>query len=349
MNGNTNDPQLQATIERTIEVTRERVATGSLQAVLCGSGVELDAQLCGELRALAQHQLASLATMPDRTHRAVVLATVPTNGREAELHWRKEQYEIPGHTRFFVWVCASAELLRAPKMSEETALLCDLAEDSLRAACGFSARPKGADACMTAADLRARQWAMEALEELERNHPFAREVTLTVPSPLTGRRVLCLWRSTRVVFPHLVLDGFGWKCVSAARAPREGRPVGDVVDLCDALEWMLATHGHRHVGAVVVVPGAPDDGLVWTNRPRAEDTESDPVRFDAPELALRLVVHRNGDVELLAGGSLNIETDVRVAVMRRLVRAIDEAGWAVQKIDARGVHVARIAPSGGGR
>lgn len=344
-----NDPQLQATIDRVTEVTREHVATGSLQAVLCGSGVELDAQLCGELRALAKHQLATLATMPDQTSDIVVLATVPTSGRVAELHWRREPYEIPGHTSFLVWVCASAQLPRLPRLPEETALLRDLAEDSLREACGFPARPKGSDARAAAFDLRTRQWAIEALEMLERDHPFAREVTFTSTSPVTGRRIHTTWRCRHVVFPSLWLDGHAWKCVSAARAPREGRPVGDVEDLCDALEWMLATHGHRHVGAVVVVPGAPDDGLVWTNRPRAEDTESDPVRFDAPELALRLVVHRNGDVELLAGGSLNIETDVRVAVMRRLVRAIDEAGWAVQKIDARGVHVARIAPSGGGR
>ena len=73
------------------------------------------------------------------------------------------------------------------------------------------------------------------------------------------------------------------------------------------------------------------------------------MRFDAPELALRAVVHRNGDVDLLAGGSLTHDLYGRLSMMKRLVRAIDEAGWAVQKIDARGVHVARIALSGGGR
>ena len=39
MNGNTNDPQLQATIERTIEVTRERVRqieSGALERLRTG-------------------------------------------------------------------------------------------------------------------------------------------------------------------------------------------------------------------------------------------------------------------------------------------------------------------------
>lgn len=321
-----------------VDRMREQIAVESLSEVLSKLS---EGQIAPFVALLAQQQLQQLSTVADRME-VETLATVPSNGRMAVLMWYRLWYSLADRGRFEAWKCVGARLAHSAFLPEEISAHRDAAEESLRAACGVPAT-SAAGTPASALDVRLRQFALESLGVLDREQPFARDARITMPSPITGRRQVFLWRCTRAVFPRLLLDGFMWRCVSSARAPRgPAQPIDMIRSACDAIEWLLTLSGHRHVGRVEVLPGEPEDGLVWSNRAKGEAPPSDSVRFDAPELELRVAVHTNGDVDLIAGGSLSPEVDSRLAVMRRLVRSMDEAGWALQRIDARGVWVSRV-------
>lgn len=109
--------------------------------------------------------------------------------------------------------------------------------------------------------------------------------------------------------------------------------------LCDALEWLLVPWGRRHRGVVRVSYGPLLDARVFTNK------GTDPGALwadDAPEAEIRVDVLRDGAPWYGLCGDLKWGHSPQGGMARRLLRAIEAHGWAVQSIDGDGVLVARI-------
>lgn len=109
-----------------------------------------------------------------------------------------------------------------------------------------------------------------------------------------------------------------------------------VFPLCDALEWLLAPRGHRHVGAVTVAYAPLDDGLVWGNK------RPGVLCVDGPEAELRLEVHPDGAPVYTIGGSPEWVLGAGGPLAVRLCRAIVARGYAVVEVGVDGVLVAEV-------
>lgn len=109
--------------------------------------------------------------------------------------------------------------------------------------------------------------------------------------------------------------------------------------LCDALEWLLVPWGRRHRGAVRVSYGPLLDARVFTNK----GTDAGALwTDDAPEAEIRVDVMGNGAPWYGLCGSPKWGDSASGGMCRKLLRAIEAHGWAVQVIDGDGVLVARI-------
>lgn len=106
---------------------------------------------------------------------------------------------------------------------------------------------------------------------------------------------------------------------------------------CDALEWLLVSFGHRHVGLARASSLPAGHAIIWSNRPMPE-TALVP---SAPEADLRCSIDPMTNVPIyLLGGSH--EWSERAKVVIRLGIEIAVLGWAIQRIDEDGVLLARL-------